>query len=118
MAVWRNYIPLGNSRRFALFNELQLSYGAGQAKLIDNHGTSLIGTYEKSSDVSLGLNPGMMAFVNDHLAVEINVGMLGLKYSHVDQVHNQVENGYVDSTSAGFMVNLLSIGVGMSYYFL
>ncbi len=117
MAVWRNYIPLGNSRRFALFNELQLSYGAGQAKLIDNHGTSLIGTYEKSSDVSLGLNPGMMAFVNDHLAIEINVGMLGLKYSHVDQVHNQVDTGERTSTQINFKVNILAIGFGVSYYF-
>ena len=85
--------------------------------MIDNHGTSLIGTYEKSSDVSLGLNPGMMAFVNDHLAVEINVGMLGLKYSHVDQVHNQVDTGERTSTQINFKVNILAIGFGVSYYF-
>ena len=117
MALWRNYIPLGNSRRFALFNEMQLSYGTGQAKLIDNHGASLVGTYEKTKSVSLGLNPGMMAFVNDHLAVEVNVGMLGLKYSNVDQVHNQVDTGDRTTTQINFKVNILAIGFGASYYF-
>lgn len=117
IALWRNYIPIGNSRRFALFNEMQLSYGMGQAKLIDNHGASLVGTYERSKDVSLGLNPGMMAFVNDHLAVEVNVGMFGLKYSHVDQIHNQVDMGDRTTTQINFKVNILAIGFGASYYF-
>jgi putative salt-induced outer membrane protein YdiY len=116
MAVMRNYIPLGSSRRFALFNETQLSYGIGQAKLIDNHGASLVGTYEKSQTVSLGLNPGMMAFINNHLAIEVNVGMLGLKYSHTDQIHNQVDTGNLKATQINFKVNILAIGFGISYY--
>ena len=115
-AVWRNYIPLGNSRRFALFNDALLSYGVGQAKLIDNHGASLIGTFEESQTISLGLNPGMMAFINNHLAIEVNVGMLGLKYSHVDQIHNQVETGDRKTTHLNFKVNILAIGFGLSYY--
>ena len=112
----RNYIPLGSSRRFALFNETQLSYGIGQAKLIDNHGVSLVGTYEKSQTVSLGLNPGMMAFINNHFAIEVNVGMLGLKYSHTDQIHNQVDTGNLNATQVNFKVNILAIGFGLSYY--
>ncbi|MBR2006691.1 MAG: hypothetical protein IKA01_01770 [Alistipes sp.] len=116
MAIYRNYIPLGESHRFALFNETQLAYGIGQAKLIDNHGSSLIGTYEKSTNVSLGLNPGMVAFVNNHLAIEVNVGMLGLNYAHTEQVHNQVSTGDRKSTQINFKVNILSIGFGVSYY--
>ena len=101
---------------FALFNETQLAYTFGQAKLIDNHGTSLIGTYEKSQAVSLGLNPGMIAFVNNHIAIEVNVGMLGLKYNHTEQIHNQVYTGDLKSSQINFMVNILSIGFGVSYY--
>ena len=116
MAVYRNYIPLGESHRFALFNETQLAYTFGQAKLIDNHGTNLIGTFEKSQTMSLGLNPGMVAFVNNHLAIEVNVGMLGLKYTHTEQIHNQVYTGDLKSTQINFKVNILSIGFGVSYY--
>ena len=116
MAVMRNYIPLGDSKRFALFSETQLSYGIGQAKLIDNHGTNLVGTFEESQEVSLGINPGMVAFINNHFAIEVNVGMLGLKYSHVDQLHNQVYPGVRKATQINFKVNILAIGFGISYY--
>ena len=116
MAVYRNYIPLGSSKRFALFNEMQLAYGAGEAKIIDGHGTNIIGSYEKSHSLSLGINPGMIAFINDHLAVEFNVGMLGLQYNNVNQIHNQVSNGSRDATQINFKVNILSLGFGLAYY--
>lgn len=116
MAIYRNYIPLGESKRFALFNETQLAYSTGQAKLIDGHGTSIVGTYEKSNSLSLGLNPGMVAFINDHVAVEVNVGMLGLQYTSVDQTHNQVYKGSRETTQINFKVNILSIGFGLAYY--
>ena len=116
MAIYRNYIPLGESKRFALFNETQLAYSTGQAKLIDGHGTSIVGTYEKSNSLSLGLNPGMVAFINDHVAVEVNVGMLGLQYTSVDQTHNQVYKGSRETTQIKFKVNILSIGFGLAYY--
>ena len=116
MAIYRNYIPLGSSKRFALFNEMQLAYGAGEAKIIDGHGTNIIGSYEKSHSLSLGINPGMIAFINDHLAVEFNVGMLGLQYNNVNQIHNQVSNGSRDATQINFKVNILSLGFGLAYY--
>lgn len=116
IAIYRNYIPLGDSKRFALYNEVQFSLGGGQAKLIDGHGTSIVGTYEKTKFASIGLSPGMIAFVNDHLAVELNVGMLGLKYSQTDQIHNQVETGTRRASQINFNVNILAIGFGVAYY--
>jgi hypothetical protein len=116
MAVYRNYIPLGTSKRFALFNEMQLTYGVGEAKIIDGHGTNIVGSFEKSHSLSLGINPGMIAFINDHVAVEFNVGMLGLQYNNVNQTHNQIYNGSRDATQINFKVNILSLGFGLAYY--
>ena len=48
----------------------------------------------------------------------MNIGVFGVNYTWENQIHNQVENGSSDSASAGFMINLLSVGVGISYYFL
>jgi hypothetical protein len=48
----------------------------------------------------------------------MNVGIFGVDYRWTNQAHNQVEIGHTDSASAGFMINLLSMGVGISYYFL
>ena len=118
MIVYRNYIPIGNSKRFALFNETQLALGLGEAKLINgSNPQSVVGSYEESLSLKLGLNPGLVAFVNDNLAVEVNVGMLGLQYNSVDQIHNQVYEGSRDATMINFKVNIFSIGFGMAYYF-
>ncbi len=116
IAIYRNYIPLGDSKRFALYNEMQFSIGGGQAKLIDGHGTSIVGTYEKTKSASIGLSPGMIAFVNDRIAVELNVGMLGLKYAQTDQIHNQVDTGSRRASQINFKVNILAIGFGLAYY--
>ena len=116
MAIYRNYIPIGDSRRFALYSEMQVGFGGGQAKLLDGHKTGVTGTFEKSMSASIGVCPGMVAFINNHFAVELNVGMLGLKYTHVDQVHNQVYTGDRKTAQINFKVNILAIGFGLAYY--
>ena len=116
MAIYRNYIPIGNSRRFAIYSEMQIGLGGGQAKLLDGHKAEVLGTYEKSVSASIGVCPGMVAFINNHFAVEFNVGMLGLKYTHVDQVHNQKYTGDLRTAQINFKINILAIGFGLAYY--
>jgi len=111
----RNYIPIVNSRRFAMFNETQLSYGMGQGKVIDGH-HNIEGTYSDLTSMGINLCPGFMAFATDHLAVEMSVNMLGLNINHERQTHNQVYTGDIKSTSVNFRVNVLSVGFGLYYY--
>lgn len=73
----RNYISIGNSSRFGLFNELQLSLGGGESKMVNGSGESLTGTFERSFNFNIGIAPGLMAFLNDYTAIEVNVGLLG-----------------------------------------
>lgn len=113
-AVWRYYIPLGRNKRFALFNEVQLSLGGSQAKFATD--SPVRGTFSKSLDVGLGVNPGIIAFASNVMAVEVSVGMMGINYSHTKQVHNQVATGKSNMSFMNFSVNLLSIGLGVSFY--
>lgn len=114
MAIWRQFIPLGISKRLAIFNELQLECGGTQSKLA--YDSPVKGTYTSSIDVALGLSPGIVAFVAQNVAVEVSVGVLGLSYSHTTQVHNQVEEGTIGSTYLNYKINLLSIGLGVAFY--
>ena len=66
MAIMRNYISIGNSSRFGLFNELQLSLGGGESKMVHGSGESLTGTFERSFNFNIGIAPGLMAFLNDY----------------------------------------------------
>ncbi|MBR2127479.1 MAG: hypothetical protein IJ940_01255 [Bacteroidales bacterium] len=116
--VCRAYIPLGGSKRIAMFADLLLGGSFKQGKAYNAGGENILGTYQRTFALELAVDPGIVAFLTDRIAIDLNVGIFGLSYRWTNQIHNQVYNGHSDSASAGFMVNLLSIGVGMSYYFL
>ena len=116
--VFRSYIPFGNSKRVAMFADLHLGGSFKQGKSFNAGGDHVVGSYDEAYSIQLGVDPGFIAFLTDRLAVEMNVGVFGVNYSWQDQIHNQVEHGSSQSASAGFMVNLLSLGLGISYYFL
>ncbi len=112
--TWRQYIPLGKSKRFALFNEMQLGAGGTQSKFAN--GQPVKGTYETGYTLSLGVSPGLVAFATNNVAVEVNVGVMGISYSSVKQVHNQVTVGHRRMSNMNFKVNIFSIGVGVAFY--
>lgn len=114
-AFWRQYIPLGkHNKRFALFTEVQLATGGSQSKLAA--GQPVHGVYARSFDVSLGVNPGIVAFITNNMAVELNIGVLGLSYSSTRQVQNQVVSGTTQSSAMNFSINIFSIGLGVAFY--
>ena len=116
--VYRAYIPLGNLKRIAMFADLKMGGFYKQGKSFNAGGEFIVGTYEQKYTLELAVDPGVVAFLSERLALEVNVGVFGINYTWKDQIRNQVVSGHADSTSAGFMVNLLSLGVGLSYYFL
>lgn len=115
-AIYRYYITLGQSKRFALFNEMQLTYGHGQSKLVDSSGAAVTGTYETTNDFAIGCSPGLVAFITNSAAVEVNVGVLGFNYSHTKQVTDQVYVGYRKASQMNFKVNIFSIALGIAFY--
>ena len=114
--ILRNYIPLGDSKRFAMFTESQLSFGYGQAKVVNGNLEYPKGSYDNITNLGINLCPGLMAFADEHFAVELSVRMVGLNINHVDQTHNKVYYGSRNSTSVNFKINVLSVGVGIYYY--
>ena len=113
MAVLRNYVTLGSSKRFALFSETQLGMGGSQSKVVNKGGDSVTGTYSTTTDFSIGVAPGIVAFINNYTAVEVSIGVLGL---NLKQTTDQVYVGERSSSSANFKINLFSIGLGIAFY--
>lgn len=115
VAIWRQYIPLGrHNKRFALFSEFQLAMGGSQSKYAE--GAPIKGTYSRGFNMSLGVNPGIVAFLTNNMAVEVNVGVLGINYSSNRQVHNQVSSGETSTSLMNFSINLFSVGLGVAFY--
>ena len=95
-------------------NEMQLSGGGTQARFAKD--SPVKGTYETGYTFSLGVSPGIVAFATNNMAVEVNVGVMGITYTHTKQVHNQVTVGKRDASMMNFKVNIFSIGLGMAFY--
>ncbi|MBD5254993.1 MAG: hypothetical protein HDS53_02800 [Barnesiella sp.] len=120
-AAYRNYISLGDSRRFGFFNELQLTLGGGQSKFSNYTGGTeanrhLEGTYERNFSLNVGLTPGLIMFLNNYSAIEVSIGVLGFGYTHTKSVTNQVLMSHRNSKHANFKINLFSVQFGMAFY--
>lgn len=116
-AFLRTYLNIGNSGRFGLFNDVRISFGGGQGKMLSGTGDDLVGTYEKIQKVGLYLAPGISVFATDFMAVEAQISLIGLSYTRTEQITNQVSSGSWESIGADFKTNLLSIALGISFYF-
>lgn len=112
----RNYINLGNSRRFALINDLKLQFGGGQGKMINGSGGNLNGTYTKIYQLGLVCSPGVSVFVNNFASVEATIGVLGYQYKRTEQTTNQIHHGSRTSSGANFKIDIFSIALGMVFY--
>lgn len=115
---YRTYIPLAGAKRIAMFADLMIGGTFGQGKVFNTVDDAIVGSYQKSYALEVRVDPGIIAFLTERIALELNVGIFGVSQKWTNQIHNQIDNGTFDSISAGFMINPLSIGVGMSYYFL
>ena len=115
-AMMRNYIALGDSKRFGLFNEVRFTLGGGQGKALSGSGETVKGTYQDIFEFQLGLAPGLAAFISNNVAVEVSVGVLGFNYKTIKQVTNQVYEGSYKKNAANFKIDLFSISLGMAFY--
>lgn len=116
MAVMRNYFSLGRSKRFGFFNELQFQIGGGQSKLSKGSGQALTGAYERNINLNVGVAPGLIAFLNNYSALEVNVGVLGFSYTHTKQINDRIYESHRKTKSANFRINLFSITFGVAFY--
>lgn len=118
---WRPYIPLGSSNRFAFFAEVQLNFTGGQSKLVARTGEvdgfqDYRGTYARNFGAEVALQPGIVAFISNNAAVELSIGVFGFGFDRTQKVKNQIEEAEVRTLDTSFKINLLSVGIGMSFY--
>lgn len=115
-ATLRYYMPISDSRRFAIFLEGRGVLGYAQSKTFKQEEEHKFGTYQDIYNASLELVPGIICFMADNASFEVSIGVLGFETQKVQQVTNQVEYSEMKQSGANFKINLLSINFGMSFY--
>ncbi|MDE7401786.1 MAG: hypothetical protein K2M87_00025 [Muribaculaceae bacterium] len=114
--IFRNYFSLGNSKRFGFFNEIQLELGGGQSKITTGRGEDLAGSYERNFSLNIGIVPGLMVFLSNWSALEVNVGVLGFSYRHTHTTRDRIYESSRHYKAANFRINLFSITFGTTFY--
>lgn len=117
-AFLRNYTPIGKSKIFGFFAEIDATYALNQSKNTTGRieDKTFDGTYTTTHSVQLGFMPGLTAFVTDFAAVECGIGVMGLNYKWGTATANRVENSKISNGGANFKFNLFSVNLGMTFY--
>ena len=114
--AFRNYISFGRSKRFGVFNEIQVQVSGGESKLVNGSGKDLSGTFERTIWFDIGLTPGLIMFLNNYSALEVSIGVLGFNYSNTTSTTDQIYIAHRKSKYANFRINLFSISFGVAFY--
>ncbi len=114
----RNYRPLGDGR-FMLFNETYFEFKYGSSVRQVETPSDINRVTSISYDFTLGLQPGIAAFINEGLSVEVGTSLLGLNSSVTESVTNGDTNNpsRIVSNNVDFKINLLTLFVGVTFYF-
>jgi hypothetical protein len=118
--VYRYYVSLEPSKRFLLFNEVQVGVGGSQQKELSGVGEDGVsyktGTYQSSFNLKGGLMPGMVAFVTNQLAIEVAVGLIGFNFKSITQTTDHTIERSRRTSSISTKIDLLAIQFGLTLY--
>lgn len=109
----RYYIPLFNSKVFALFAEGRINGKRGFSKDYQQYENGKAGTYSDVYSLSLGVYPGMCLFVTNNVAVELSLPLLEGGYEWDKQITNNEAQSFMGHAFAALQPSLLGINLGI-----
>jgi hypothetical protein len=114
--AYRNYVGLGRDRRFGVFNEVELAFGAGSSRFKRNFDGAPRDTRTNSMTASLNFSPGICVFIMDNVSFNVSFGVFGIKAHHERQVTDGVDEGSRFTSGANFRFNIFNINFGMAVF--
>lgn len=113
---YRNYIGLGREKRFAIFNDVDLSFGGGVSRFKRYYNNELRDTKTDIFEVALNFSPGVCVFVMDYVSFNVSFGVFGIKMRSEKQKTNDVEEGSRVTSGANFKFNIFNINLGIGIH--
>lgn len=113
----RGYIPLFDSRIFAVFGEASLNGKRGYSMDYQETDRGKYGTYGDDFSLSLGLYSGISLFLNDLIAIEISIPFLEGGYSWSDLLKGGELRSSQSHGFASYKPDFLGIRIGVTFNF-
>lgn len=113
---YRNYIGLGREKRFAIFNDVDLSLGGGVSRFKRYYNDELRNTQTDIFEAALNFSPGVCIFVMDYVSFNVSFGVFGIKMRSEKQRTNDVDEGSRFTSGANFKFNIFNINFGIGIH--
>lgn len=110
---YRNYVGLGMDKRFAVFNEVDLAFGAGSSRFKRIYDGKPKDTRTIITQASLNFSPGVCLFIQDYVSFNVSFGVFGLKMRREKQSTDGIDEGRRFTSGANFKFNIFNINFGL-----
>ncbi len=115
----KTYFPLSRNERLSFFNEVGIEFGFGNTIKRDRRNLDEINkTYIDDFTFSAGISPGITFFAMENFAFEVQLqNLIGYELKIRSTEKNEVDTSKTVSNNVNFDINLLSLNIGLAYYF-
>ena len=124
----KNHIPVSSNNVFYVTNQTELYYGYKSGPSETYISEILERKYSEKNSIGISIRPGVLVFLTDNFAFDLNMGILGFSHSKENVSYEYPPNNPpIESNRKGDSVNkstnlnlkfdLLKLGFGFSYYF-
>lgn len=110
---YRNYIGLNKSKRFGIFNEVDLTFGTGTAQFRRIYNNEPRETRTITTQGSINFSPGVCVFIQEYVSFNVSFGVFGLNFKREHQTTDNVDEGTRFTSGANFRFNIFNINFGL-----
>ncbi|MCM1309628.1 MAG: hypothetical protein NC301_01210 [Bacteroides sp.] len=114
--TYRNYVGLNRSKRFAVFNEVDLSFTSGTSDFTRLYNSEPKRTHTRINEIALNFSPGVSVFIMENVSFNLSFGVFGVKYRKEHQFTNGIDEGTRISSGANFRFNIFNINFGLGVH--
>lgn len=111
--TYRNYVGLGMDKRFAVFNQVDLSFSAGSSRFKRLYNDVPKDTRTIITQAGLNFSPGVSMCIQDNLAFCVSFGVFGIKMRREKQTTDGIYEGSRFTSGANFKFNIFNINFGL-----
>ncbi len=113
---YRSYVGLSSAKRFAVFNEVDLTFTSGSSTFSRLYNSEPRVTHTQITEASLNFSPGLCVFIMENISFNVSFGVFGVKIHKESQTTNGVEEGSRLTSGANFRFNIFNINFGLGVH--
>ena len=116
--VIKPYFPVSKNERLSFFLEMGAGFGGGNGLTRDTKNEDEVTKSETSEFIfTVGMTPGITFFAMENFAFEVGINVIGYNLRRTETVTDESEKAIDVRHNVNLNLNLLSLKLGLAYYF-